>query len=125
FSTPFTFSKVEEAFDKLEGRSLNFKRALLEVAYTLYPGKFNLPVFNLMKGTNNPRIFAMSAEYLMLSDKDQHLKDQIPFFMQKIFNEDVSVDPTLYILSKRLEPADKDLPKIEEVLAEVLNKNFL
>src|SRR5690606_40838501 len=76
FSTPFTFSKVEEAFDKLEGRSLNFKRALLEVAYTLYPGKFNLPVFNLMKGTNNPRIFAMSAEYLMLSDKDQHLKDQ-------------------------------------------------
>lgn len=125
FSTPFTLSKIQEAFDQAGERSLNFKRALLEVVYTLYPGKFNQPVFDMMKGTNNPRIFAMGAEYLMLSDKDQHLVAQVPALMKKIFNEDVSVDPTLFMLSKRLYPGDYATLKIEEVLKEILNKNFL
>lgn len=125
FSTPFTTLKVEEAFETASERSLNFKRALLEVVYTLYPGKFSLPVFKLMKETNNPRIFAMGAEYLRLSEKDQHLVAQVPALMVKIFNEDVSVDPTLFMLSKRLEPKDKNPIKIEEVLSEILGQNFL
>ncbi len=125
FSTPFTLSKVQEAFEKLEERSLNFKRALLEVVYTLYPGQFSQPVFNLMQETNNPRIFAMAAEYLLLSEENKLLVAQVPALMRKIFDEDVSVNPTLFMLSKRLEPTDKNSLKIEEVLKEILSKNFL
>ena len=125
FSTPFTLSKVQEAFDHAGERSLNFKRALLEVAYALYPGKFSQPVFNIMKETNNPRIFAMGAEYLMLSEKDKPLVAQIPTLMTTIFNKDISVDPTLFMLSKRLDPGNKPTLKFKEVLSEILNKNFL
>ena len=65
FSTPFTELKIQEAFDSAAIRSTSFKRALLEVVYTLYPGKYSEPVFQIMQETNNPRNFAMGAEYLM------------------------------------------------------------
>ena len=126
FTTSFTTIKIEEAFDSAAKRSLNFKRALLEVVYTLYPGKFNQPVFGMMKQTNNPRIFAMSAEYLMLSEKDHNLVNEIPKLMAKKFNEDVLINPTLFMLHERLNPSDKKKQlKTEEVLKEILQKNFL
>ena len=125
FSTPFTLSKVQEAFENISGRSLNFKRALLEVVYTLYPEQFSREVFDLMKKTNNPRNFAMAAEYLLLSENNQDLIAKIPALMNNIFHEDVLVNPTLFMLSKRLKPKEEHAIKMEEVLKEILGKNFL
>ncbi len=126
YSTPFTELKIQEALDSAASRSLSFKRALLEVVYTLYPGKYSQPVFQLMKETNNPRNFAMAAEYLMQSAKDSQLVFKIPDLMRKKFNEDVFINPTLFMLHERLKPQDKkNQIKIEEILQEILKKNFL
>ncbi|MEO6681810.1 MAG: hypothetical protein ABIN48_03205 [Ginsengibacter sp.] len=126
YTTPFTTLKIQHAFDSADKRSLHFKRALLEVVYTLYPGKFDQPVFKMIKGTNNPRIFAMGAEYLRLSENNHSLMNEIPKIMEKTFNEDVLINPTLFMLHERLKR--KDVPKkisTKELLQELLNKNFL
>lgn len=126
FSTPFTELKIQEAFDSAAKRSHLFKRALLEVVYTIYPDKFGESVFEIMKATNNPRNFAMSAEYLMRSEKYRHLIHEIPPLMEKKFREDVLINPTLFILQERLKPQDKiNQLKPEEVMREILKKNFL
>ena len=126
FTTPFTTLKIEEAFDSAGKRSLNFKRALLEVVYTLYPGKYSHPVFQIMKETNNPRNFAMGAEYLMQSEKDRNLVNEIPKLMAQKFDEDVFINPTLLMLNERLNPQDrKNQLKTKEVLQEILKKTFL
>ena len=126
FSTPFTELKIQEAFDSATIRSTSFKRALLEVVYTLYPGKYSGPVFKIMEETNNPRNFAMGAEYLLQSGKHHQLVEKIPALMRKKFNEDVFINPTLFILHERLNKQDKkNQIKIEEVLQEILKKNFL
>ncbi len=126
FSTPFTTLKIKDAFDSASKRSTDFKRALLEVVYTLYPEKFNQPVFRIMEQTNNPRIFAMGAEYLMLSEKDHNLLHEIPKLMAQNFNEDVFINPTLFMLHERLKAHDKKhIIKTGEVLKEILKKSFL
>ena len=61
YSTPFTQSKVRSAFDSLESRSISFQRALLEVAYSNYPGKFLSYSESLLQKTSDPKIFAMCA----------------------------------------------------------------
>ncbi len=126
FSTPFTEFKIQEAFDSAAKRSASFKRALLEVVYTLYPGKYIQPVFQIMKETNNPRNFAMGAEYLLQSGKYDHLVNQIPALMRKKFNEDVFINPTLFMLHERLHQQEiRHQIKIEEVLKEIFKKSFL
>jgi hypothetical protein len=59
--------KINIAADQLPVRTVAFQRAALELLYALYPDTFYQPVKFLLMQTADPKIFAMSAEYLLHS----------------------------------------------------------
>jgi len=69
--------KIKQALDSIEKRSVGFQRALLELAYSVYRGKFTGTIYRLMQRTTEPRIFAMAAEYYLASGTDQNAWDKV------------------------------------------------
>lgn len=126
YKTPFTKAKVHTAFDSIEIRSIPFQRALLELAYTDYPGEFLLQTQVLLDETFDPKIFAMCAEYLIRHNKDLLLKNKISAKLSAKFEDSVIINPILYMLQTRLENSKLNPAfSIKEILKEILNKNFL
>ncbi|HEY8660864.1 MAG TPA: hypothetical protein VIL78_17655 [Hanamia sp.] len=126
YKTPFTEAKVHTAFDSLGKRSIHFQRALLEVAYTDYPGEFNLQAKSLLDITSDPKIFAMCAEYLIQHKNDNLLKYKISTNLFEKFGDSAYINPILIMLQNRLEkPKLNSIHPIKEVLKEILDKNFL
>lgn len=126
YNTPFTRNKVHAAFDSIETRSTDFQRALLEVAYTNYPGQFRQQTQELLDATPDSRIFAMCSEYLIQQKQDSTLKQKISTKLFGKFGDSVFVNPILSSLENRLQkPKANKLTSIKEVLKEIINKNFL
>lgn len=126
YKTPLTEAKVQNAFDSLGKRSIHFQRALLEVAYTDYPGEFRLQTKSLLDITSDPKIFAMCAEYLIQHKNDNLLKNKISAKLFEKFGDSAYINPILIMLQNRLEkPKLNSIHSIKEVLKEILDKNFL
>lgn len=126
FNSSFVESKVHAAFDNIQMRSTAFQRALLEVAYSNYPGKFILQTQSLLNHTFDSKIFAMCAEYLMQGKNGIDLKNKISTKLKEKFSDSACLNPVLYMLQERLKkPAPEKKNSIGEVLKEILNKNFL
>src|SRR5450631_2095888 len=70
FKSPFSDGKIHKAFDEVENRSIDFQKALLELAYTNYPGIFFQLAKKLLTNTDDPKVFALCAEYLLQQKKD-------------------------------------------------------
>ena len=70
YKSPFTDEKIHTAFQVIEQRSTDFQKALLELAYSNYPGIFFLKVKSLLNNTTDPKVFALCAEYLFQQKKD-------------------------------------------------------
>ncbi|MCW3090459.1 MAG: hypothetical protein JWP81_1528 [Ferruginibacter sp.] len=70
YKSPWADGKIHIAFDSLEKRSAGFQRALVELAYTLYPNTFIKPVGSLLKKCDDAKVFAMAAEYLKFSSEN-------------------------------------------------------
>ena len=69
YKSPWADGRLNLAFDSLSKRSTGFQRALLELAYTNYPGRFTKQVKTLQLNTGQAKIFAMATEYLYLDNK--------------------------------------------------------
>ena len=69
YRSPWADGRINIAFDSIEKRSTDFQRALLELAYTSYPDRFIKQVTSLLNNSTDARVFAMSAEYLLLNNK--------------------------------------------------------
>lgn len=67
YHNPRIDSLVADAMDQIDGRTISFQRALLELAYTNYPGQFYQPVKLLLLQAQDPKIFAMCAAYILHS----------------------------------------------------------
>ena len=70
YRNEFTDSVISSCFNKLNGRTTEFQRSFLELVYTLYENKFYYQVEAFAKETNNPKLFAMCADYLKRSGYD-------------------------------------------------------
>lgn len=125
YNTPFTASKVHSAFDSIGTRSVSFQRALMEMAYSNYPGKFLSKAHSLLRATKDPKIFAMCAEYLIQRNKTDSLKQTISKTLLKIFTDTAYKNPILYMLQTRLAPDKVHSHSQEKILSEILSKNFL
>jgi hypothetical protein len=126
YNTPFTRGKIHAAFDSIEKRSISFQRALLEVAFTNYPGQFRLQTESLLNQTLDPKIFAMCAEYLIQNKNDSGLKNKISTKLFEKFGDSFLINPVLSTLQGRLiKPVSKKIFTVKEVLKQILNKNFL
>ena len=70
YKSPWADGRISIAFDSIEKRSPGFQRALLELAYTNYPNRFSKQVTSLLNNCTDAKVFAMSAEYLLLNNEN-------------------------------------------------------
>ncbi len=68
YRSPWAEGRIQLAFDSIENRTAVFQRALLELAYTNYTGRFLKQVSTLLNKTGNAKVFAMCAEYILSSN---------------------------------------------------------
>ncbi len=125
YYSPFVESKVHTAFDSISVRSVSFQRALLELAYTNYPGKFIMQTNVLLEETTDPKIFAICAEYLLQHKKNDVEKKILSKKLLEKFTDTAYKNPVLFMLSTKLKSTDINTQPVHEVLKEILNKNFL
>ncbi len=125
YNTPSTEKKVESAFDSIEIRSVSFQRALMEVAYSNYPGKFFTQTLSLLQQTQDPKIFAMCAEYLVQSNKTTSEKEELSKKLIEKFSDTAYKNPILYLLQTRLSPDKITTLTLNKVLPEIFSANFL
>lgn len=125
YHSPVVESKVHDAFDSIGVRSISFQRALMELAYTNYPGKFIMQANVLLEETMDPKIFAICAEYLMQHKKSDLEKKILSKKLLEKFTDTAYKNPVLFMLSTRLASTEINTQSVHEVLKEVLNKNFL
>mgnify|MGYP005840756099 CR=1 FL=1 len=70
YKNEFTDSVISSCFANLNKRSKEFQRSFLELVYTLYQNKISHQVEAFAKETNNPKLFAICADYLKRSGYD-------------------------------------------------------
>lgn len=125
YHSSFVESKVHDAFDSIGVRSIPFQRALMELAYTNYPGKFIMQTNVLLEETTDPKIFAICAEYLMQDKKSDIEKKILSKKLLEKFTDTAYKNPVLFMLSTRLASTEVNTQPVHQILKEVLNKNFL
>ncbi len=91
--------------------SNNTIRALLEAAYTLFPNEFKDKVSIILNKTDNPKIFAMAANYLMKNNVSNELllnnmRQKFPEWEQQ---------PILYSLSNQLATTTPLTPPLRDL----------
>ncbi len=111
YKNGFTDSVISSCFDNLNERSTEFQRSLLELVYTLYQNKFSYQVEAFVKETNNPKLFAMCADYLKRSGYD--VNNMLEEFLE---NNTLLVDHPIMIMLKHSLSNDLiTLPPVEDL----------
>ena len=84
-------NKIKHAFDSIENRSIDFQRALLEMAYSNYRGKFIDVAEKLMRKTGDPKLFAMAAEHYLAAGTDPNAWTKVVQIFSKRADKDKHV----------------------------------
>ena len=118
--------KIDEAFIEIKSRSKSFQRALLELSYTNYPSAYIEQATFLMHSTDNAKIFAMCAEYILQSCNDSCSIESIEKAIIKKFSDDES-DPIIAMLREHITQLKfPTSPLIKnKVFTDLLDKRFL
>ncbi|MBA2249823.1 MAG: hypothetical protein H0W12_06480 [Chitinophagaceae bacterium] len=118
--------KINKAFDSLQSRSAIFQRELMELAYTNYPGIYINEISALLQETNDPKVFAMCAEYILQVNHDGLTLDNLEETIIKKFSE-LPDDPLISMLSDHL--LDLKFPPVPLIknpfFPDLLSKKFL
>jgi hypothetical protein len=108
YRSPFSDGKIQKAFEDINLGSVGFQKALLELAYTNYPGAFFQQVKNLLNNTPDPKVFAMCAEYLLQQNNDPLLVNTIKELLDTKFAEQGIINPLLYMLQVHISEQNKN-----------------
>lgn len=125
YSTPFTESRINAAFDSIGSRSISFQRALLEIAFANYPHQYFYQTNVLLEQTTDPKIFAMCAEYLMQDKKNVNEKKILSKKLIEKFSDTAYKNPVLFMLGTRLQSDPVNLLQKREVFSQLFSKSFL
>jgi hypothetical protein len=116
FRDTLVYERLKEALRQYNERSSEFNRATLEALYTLYPAGFENDIRRIIKETQNPKHFAMAAEYLRrISDGNTSENKKLLELMSRKFPAWQN-DPILFMLKYRLEKTKETLPDIAGLL---------
>jgi hypothetical protein len=77
-------SRLSEVVSELNTFPPGFQRAFLETVYSLYPKDFTDDIIVYLHSTDNPRLFAMSALYVLRADALQ-VRNWLPELMNATF----------------------------------------
>lgn len=113
-------AKIHSAFDSFEKRSTGFQRALLELAYAMYPKDFVPQVQSFIKQTMSPKLFAMGAEYILLNKKDDATRNLL--LGEGFHLGALTTDPFLGGLENNLIPYGES-PAVADLLSTEFLKN--
>ncbi len=119
YKSEFVKERLTYAFQQVNSCSIPFQRGLLEVVYTNWPDAFAAQVSQLLHQTEDPKIFAMSAEYLLQYNKAQYREMVVSQLKRKFQGK--RDNPVLQMLSDRL--SDK-LPASQPPVADLLSLQF-
>ncbi len=119
-------ARIKYAFDSIQHRSKDFQRSLLELAYTNYPSIFRQQANELLLQTNDPKIYAMCAEYILQQKHDSATLDSIEELTIKKFTDDLE-NPILKMLAVRILNFKFPSPPVTETnfFTDILDKKFL
>ncbi len=95
------YKSLKQSLSDFKKRSAGFQRAALEAVYCLYPKEFSNEIFNIARTTDNAKLFAMSANYLVRAIPTEKLKSDLTKLMKAKFNN-WKENPILYMLDVRL-----------------------
>ena len=99
---------------------------MLQVAYTNYPGIFFQQVKKLLNSTDDPKVFALCAEYLLQQKKDPLLINAITKLIETKFGEQGIIDPVLYMLQVHIsEQKTNGTFLSKKLLKELFSSKFL
>ena len=128
YQQPWINAKIKIAADSIQYRSLDFQQALLEILYAGNRTGYVKQVNNLLNITNDAKIFAMSAEYLLLCDTSKKNIDYLIKAIEKK-SKDFSKDKDAAIMqqltahAKEFRKKNKYLDKA--ALTFLFTKNYL
>ena len=126
YKSPLVDAKIHKAFEEVKTRSVDFQKALLQVAYTNYPGIFFQQVKKLLNSTDDPKVFALCAEYLLQQKKDPLLINAITKLIETKFGEQGIIDPVLYMLQVHIsEQKTNGTFLSKKLLKELFSSKFL
>ena len=74
YRTAFIDARIRSTMDSVAYRSTAFQKAILQLIYPLYPKEFVPQILLLAKRTDDPKLFAMCSEYLLLNKKTETYK---------------------------------------------------
>ena len=127
YKTSWVDQRIQNAFDSIDYCSNDFKRGLIELAYTNYPSAFINNVLEILHKTDDPKIFVMGAEYLLQHDANSNtyriIEDQIKNKLS-VFPTD---NPLINMVQQRMRELKHLSPplKSNKFFTDLLNKNFL
>lgn len=126
YKDPWVDGRINYAFDSITCRSQEFQRDLLELVYTNYPAGFLRQAWGLLRSTNDAKIFATCAEYILAQSHDSITVDSLQEAIIKkfAFQPEEAVISMLgdHILSIKF-PSPPLLQNGS--FTDLLNKNFL
>lgn len=100
YRSPWVDTKIRSAVDAMETSSANFQRALLELLYGHYQGRYLENIHKLMKQTQDEKVFILAAEFYMAAAKDSMMPTYIRSMLNEKFPEREKNNIILYLLTK-------------------------
>jgi hypothetical protein len=122
YKSPWTDSRIHQAFDGIENRSDDFQRSLVELVNSMYPSDFSKEVARLLNVVTSEKTFAMCAEYTAATQPA--LIPEIKAKANQWLNKDKE-NAIIKILCYRLDHyTDKNVPpSLREILHQSYFKN--
>ena len=87
YKEPWAMAKLKIAADSLKKRSIDFQKTFLELVYANKLKNFMPQADELFKTTVNGKVFAMCAEYLLLTDTSRNNKNYVGKIVSKRRNQ--------------------------------------
>lgn len=126
YKSPLVDAKIHTAFEEVETRSIDFQKALLQLAYNNYAAVFIPQVKKLLTDTDDPKVFALCAEYLLRQKTDTLLINSISKLIQTKFGDQGIINPILYMLQVHIsEQKTNGTFLSKKLLAELFSSKFL
>jgi hypothetical protein len=126
YKSPWAMARISYAVEGIEKRSTGFQRALLELLYTNYQKTFAAKIFLLLNSTDNAKIFALCAEYLLLADSTKSNRGKIAGIVLKKKEQFINSKQEIYLLHELVAAFTTPTTVArQELFTTLFNKNTL
>lgn len=128
YQSPLTNAAIKISVDSMEKRSPSFQQSLLEMLYANGQSQYSKKVAHLLVNANNTKIFAICAEYLLLTDTSKKLITDLKNIATKnttLFTGDKNIAIMLELFRHLNNVIKRPAYPGKQQLKALFNKNYL